>query len=44
MSASIIGATTMTQLKNNIAASDVTLSPEILKKIDAIWHDNAYCF
>ena len=44
MSASIIGATTMEQLKNNIAASDVTLSHEILQKIDAIWRDNAYCY
>jgi aryl-alcohol dehydrogenase-like predicted oxidoreductase len=44
MIASIIGATTIEQLKNNILASDITLSPDILKKIDLIWQDNAYCF
>lgn len=44
MTASIIGATTMEQLKNNIASSDLNLSAEILKKIDTIWQDNAYCF
>jgi aryl-alcohol dehydrogenase-like predicted oxidoreductase len=44
MTASIIGATTMAQLKNNIASADLTLSQEILKKINTIWQDNAYCF
>lgn len=44
MTASIIGATTMAQLKNNIASKDLTLSQEILDKIDAIYHDNAFCY
>ncbi|MFT6072247.1 MAG: aryl-alcohol dehydrogenase-like predicted oxidoreductase [Alphaproteobacteria bacterium] len=44
VTASIIGATTMPQLKNNIAAADVTLSKEVLDKIDQIWRDNAYSF
>ncbi len=44
MTASIIGATNMEQLKNNIASKDVILSQEILEKIDAIWQDNAFCF
>lgn len=44
MSASIIGATTMSQLKNNIAASDLVLSKELLQKIDAVWQNYGYCF
>lgn len=36
VSSSIIGATTMEQLKENIATIDVSLSNEILKEIDAI--------
>lgn len=34
--ATIIGATTMAQLQNNIASSDLTLSTEILERIEAI--------
>lgn len=34
--ATIIGATTMAQLKNNIASSDLTLSTELLERIEAI--------
>ena len=34
--ATIIGATTMAQLKNNIASSDLTLSAELLERIEAI--------
>lgn len=37
MTSVIIGATTMEQLKNNISASDVTLTPEILKEINAVY-------
>jgi aryl-alcohol dehydrogenase-like predicted oxidoreductase len=36
MSSSIIGATTMEQLKENIASINVVLSDEILKEIDAV--------
>jgi aryl-alcohol dehydrogenase-like predicted oxidoreductase len=36
MTAAIIGATSMEQLKTDIAAKDVTLSDEVLTEIDAI--------
>ncbi len=36
MTSNIIGATTMAQLKENIAAIDVTLSEEVLAEIEAI--------
>lgn len=36
VAANIIGATTMEQLKENIASIDVVLSDEILKEIDAV--------
>ena len=36
VTSTIIGATTMEQLKENIAAIDVVLSDEILKEIDAV--------
>ena len=36
VSSTIIGATTMEQLKENIATNDVVLSDEILKEIDAV--------
>ena len=36
MASSIIGATTLEQLKENIASIDVVLSDEILKEIDAV--------
>ena len=32
----LIGATTMEQLKSNIAAIDVTLSPEVMAALDAV--------
>jgi aryl-alcohol dehydrogenase-like predicted oxidoreductase len=37
MTSVIIGATTMDQLKMDIAAADLTLSPEVLAEIDAIY-------
>ena len=37
MTSVIIGATSMEQLKTDIWASSITLSPEILKEIDAIY-------
>jgi aryl-alcohol dehydrogenase-like predicted oxidoreductase len=36
LTSNIIGATTMQQLTENISSIDVTLSEEILKKIDEI--------
>lgn len=36
VASTIIGATTLAQLKENIDAFDVTLPPEVLKQIDAI--------
>jgi aryl-alcohol dehydrogenase-like predicted oxidoreductase len=36
VTSTIIGATTMKQLKENIASIDVVLSDEILKEIDAV--------
>jgi len=36
MAAAIIGATTMEQLKINIGAADLTLSPEVLTEIDKV--------
>ena len=36
VTSSIIGATTMEQLKENIATIDVVLSNEILREIDAV--------
>ncbi len=36
----IIGATTMEQLKTNIASIDVKLPPELLKEIDAVHTEN----
>ncbi len=38
VTANIIGATTMEQLKSNIASVDITLSPECLKDIEAAYH------
>lgn len=37
VTSTIIGATTMDQLKTDIAAKDVTLSPEVMTEIDAIY-------
>ena len=39
VTSTIIGATTMDQLKSNISANDIKLSDEILKDIDAV-HNN----
>jgi aryl-alcohol dehydrogenase-like predicted oxidoreductase len=39
MASVIIGATTMDQLKTNIAAADVTLSDEVLREIAAVYRD-----
>ena len=39
LTANIIGATTMDQLKSNIASLDVTLSTEVLEGIEAVHHD-----
>ena len=39
LTANIIGATTMEQLKSNIASLDVTLSAEVLEGIEAMHHD-----
>lgn len=36
MASVIIGATTMAQLKTDIAAADITLSPDMLKEIAKI--------
>ena len=36
VASTIIGATSMAQIQENIAAYQVKLSPEILKEIDAI--------
>jgi aryl-alcohol dehydrogenase-like predicted oxidoreductase len=36
MTSVIIGATSMDQLRTNIAAADVALSPEVVQGIDAI--------
>ncbi|ARN74018.1 NADP(H)-dependent aldo-keto reductase [Oceanicoccus sagamiensis] len=38
MTSNIIGATTMEQLKRNIASVDITLSEEVLEEIEAIHH------
>jgi aryl-alcohol dehydrogenase-like predicted oxidoreductase len=38
--ASIIGATTMSQLKSNIASDELVLSDEILESIESIHHSN----
>lgn len=37
VTSTIIGATSMEQLKSNINAFDLTLSPEVLKEIDAVY-------
>jgi len=39
VTSNIIGATTMDQLKTNIASIDVTLSEEVLEEIRHIYHD-----
>jgi len=39
LTANIIGATTMDQLKENIASIDVEITPEILKEINAVQAD-----
>jgi len=39
LTANIIGATTMDQLKSNIASQDVMLSAEMLEGIEAVHHD-----
>ena len=39
VTSNIIGATTLEQLKTNIASVDITLSPEVLKDIDAVRRD-----
>ena len=36
MTAAIIGATTMGQLKENIATIDINLTPDLLQEIDEI--------
>ena len=36
----LIGATTMSQLKENIASIDIKLSDEIIDKINKIHNDN----
>ena len=36
VTANIIGATSMEQLRENIASIDVTLSPEVLKAIEKV--------
>ena len=38
VTSNIIGATTMNQLKENIASIDVSLSEEVLKGIESIHH------
>lgn len=38
VTSTIIGATTMDQLKTNIDAGELTLSADVLKEIDAIYH------
>ena len=38
MTSTIIGATNMTQLKENIAAFDMPLSEDALADIMAVWH------
>jgi aryl-alcohol dehydrogenase-like predicted oxidoreductase len=44
VTASIIGATTLAQLENNINSIKISLNQEILNEIDAIWQNNAFCF
>lgn len=44
LTAVIIGATNMEQLKTNIASVDLELSSEIMKKIDEIHRKYAFCF
>ena len=39
VASSIIGATTMDQLKENLSSIDVTLDPELIKKINEIHED-----
>lgn len=39
VSSTIIGATTMEQLKSNISAFDLSLSPEVMKDIDAVYKE-----
>ena len=36
VASTLIGATTMAQLKTNIAAVDLTLAPDVIARIDAI--------
>jgi aryl-alcohol dehydrogenase-like predicted oxidoreductase len=36
LTSNLIGATSMAQLKENIASVDVKLSPEVLAEIDAL--------
>ena len=40
VTSNIIGATTMSQLKENIASIDIKLSDEIIDKINKIHNDN----
>ena len=40
VTANIIGATTMAQLKSNIASADLNLSDELLAEIDALHHEH----
>lgn len=40
VASTLIGATSLDQLKQNIAAFDLTLSPELLAEIDAVHRDN----
>ena len=40
VTSTIIGATTLEQLRENIASARVTLSPEVLQEIEAIHRDN----
>lgn len=42
MTSAIIGATTMDQLRNSIAAAQVTLPPDVLTGIESIHRDHTY--
>ncbi len=40
--ATIIGATKMTQLETNVASAEMTLAPEVLDAIEEIHKDHTY--
>lgn len=44
VTSTIIGATTLEQLKSNIAAFDLDLSADVLKDIDAVYRDFPICY